>query len=71
MANGQSRVGIGSFLEELNQNIDTSVDAPNETLLESIIKPKYEIPVLSPYSRTIGKISKILDAPVEKKKENI
>ena len=69
MANGQLRVGIGSFLEELNQTIDDNIDTPSETLLESITKPKYEIPGLSHYSRTIGKISKILDAPVEKRKK--
>ena len=41
------------------------------TLLEQlgeIIEPTYELPGLSSYTRFIGKASKILDAPIEKRK---
>ena len=66
MANGLSRVNIGSFLEELDETIDRNVEEPKESVLETIIKPKYELSGLSSYSRAVGKLSKILDAPVEK-----
>jgi len=72
MANGQSRVGIGSFLEELQSTIGDNTqttEEPEESLLENITKPQYEIPVLSTYTRLVGKLSKILDAPVERKRK--
>ena len=72
MANGQSRVGIGSFLEELQATIGDNTqttEEPEESLLENITKPQYEIPVLSTYTRLVGKLSKILDAPVERKRK--
>lgn len=69
MANGQSRVGIGSFLEELQDTIGDNIEEPKESLLETITKPRYEVPGLSAYSRAVGKLSKILDAPVEKRKK--
>ena len=68
MANGQSRVGIGSFLEELNKTVGENQE-PKESLLEVILKPKYEIPGLSAYSRAVGRLSEILDAPIEKERE--
>ena len=66
MANGLSRVDIGSFLEELDKTIDRNVEEPKESVLETITKPKYELGGLSSYSRAVGKLSKILNAPVEK-----
>ena len=59
MANGLSRVDIGSFLEELDKTIDRNVEEPKESVLETIIKPKYELSGLSSYSRAVGKLSKI------------
>ena len=41
MANGLSRVDIGSFLEELDKTIDRNVEEPKESVLETITKPKY------------------------------
>ena len=69
MANGQSRVGIGSFLEELQSTIGDNTqtpEEPEESLLETITKPRYEVPGLSTYSRVVGKLSKILNASIDK-----
>jgi len=56
------------FLEKLNKTVEENQE-PKESLLEVILKPKYEIPGLSAYSRAVGKLSDILDAPIEKERE--
>jgi hypothetical protein len=56
------------FLEKLNKTVEDNQE-PKESLLEVILKPKYEIPGLSAYSRAVGRLSEILDAPIEKERE--
>ena len=56
------------FLEKINKTVEDNQE-PKESLLEVILKPKYEIPGLSAYSRAVGRLSEILDAPIEKERE--
>ena len=53
-------------------NKKEKTNEPKESLLDLLgkqIEPKYDLGILSSYSRTVGKMGAILDAPVKKRNE--